>query len=134
MMPGGMNGVQLAESVQSVFPELPVLLTTGYAGAADDLGARGLTVIAKPYKATQLCAAVGDMMGKLEMSTRHGGEIPAFHRSRAARCAANAAVYAINIAAALLQLDRSHAEEYRKRAKLIVVSPPSRRLHVQCAV
>jgi zinc/manganese transport system substrate-binding protein len=31
--------------------------------------------------------------------------------------AANAAVYATNIAAALLQLDRSHAEEYRKRGE-----------------
>jgi CheY-like chemotaxis protein len=43
MMPGGMNGMQLAE-VRSVLPELPVLLATGYSDAAADAVSRGLPI------------------------------------------------------------------------------------------
>ncbi|CAN0445635.1 unnamed protein product, partial [Phaeothamnion confervicola] len=35
VMPGGMNGVDLARTVRQRWPDLPVILTTGYAGKAD---------------------------------------------------------------------------------------------------
>jgi PAS domain S-box-containing protein len=49
VMPGGMNGFQLARTLRKEFPEVPVLLTTGFSGAADVAQIRGIEIIAKPY-------------------------------------------------------------------------------------
>ncbi len=51
-----MNGIQLAERLAELDPDLPILLTTGY---NDDLSAadpdRGsLDVLGKPYRKTEL--------------------------------------------------------------------------------
>jgi DNA-binding LytR/AlgR family response regulator len=64
LMPDGMNGIQLAEEVKRRYPELPVLLATGYSDAAMDAGARGLQIIAKPYRARELCASVTALLGQ----------------------------------------------------------------------
>jgi signal transduction histidine kinase len=64
LMPDGMNGIQLAEEVKRRYPELPVLLATGYRDAATDAGARGLQIIAKPYRARELCASVTALLGE----------------------------------------------------------------------
>jgi DNA-binding NtrC family response regulator len=61
MMPGGMNGMQLAE-VRSLLPELPVLLATGYSDAAADAVSRGLPIITKPYTMEELCASVSELI------------------------------------------------------------------------
>ena len=39
IMPGGMNGYQLARQMRTRHPAIKVLLTTGYAGAAEGTGA-----------------------------------------------------------------------------------------------
>jgi CheY-like chemotaxis protein len=62
IMPGGISGMQLAEEVRRLSPEIPVLLTTGYSEAAADAAARGLRIIAKPYKTEELCASVGALL------------------------------------------------------------------------
>ena len=62
MMPGGMNGMQLAEEVRSLLPELPVLLATGYSDAAADAVSRGLPIITKPYTMEELCASVSELI------------------------------------------------------------------------
>ncbi len=49
MMPGGMNGFDLATAIHRDFPQLPVMLTTGYSDAVEDARKRGVDVIAKPY-------------------------------------------------------------------------------------
>ncbi len=49
MMPGGMNGVDLAREVRKRLPGLPVVLTTGYIEAARTAMAEGLEVLVKPY-------------------------------------------------------------------------------------
>lgn len=50
MMPGPMNGVDLAREARRRRPGLPVLLTSGYAEAAiRDAAAEGISVLAKPY-------------------------------------------------------------------------------------
>ena len=49
MMPGGMNGIQLAQEVRRGFPDISILLTTGYSDAIDDADARGMKILAKPY-------------------------------------------------------------------------------------
>jgi two-component system NtrC family sensor kinase len=49
LMPGGMNGLDLAREIGDRFPEIPVLLTTGYSASAKDAVLRGLVVLQKPY-------------------------------------------------------------------------------------
>jgi PAS domain S-box-containing protein len=51
IMPGGMNGLELVGKAQAQRPGLPVLVTTGYMDELPDRGgAKGLTILAKPYK------------------------------------------------------------------------------------
>ena len=62
IMPGGMDGVQLAEEARRRFPSLPVLLTTGYNEAAATIGQRGLPVLTKPFTTQQLAAKVREAL------------------------------------------------------------------------
>ena len=71
VMPGGMNGVELAQAVQTLRPGLPILLTTGYAAGqleADDGGGRW-PVIRKPYDADELAAAVRGALAATRLQT-----------------------------------------------------------------
>ncbi len=54
LMPGGMNGVALAQAVRRDYPRLSVLLTTGFADEAIDEGARSYELIRKPYRRAEL--------------------------------------------------------------------------------
>ncbi|MFZ5691212.1 MAG: ATP-binding protein [Pseudomonadota bacterium] len=58
VMPGGMSGVDLAHQIRKDYPDLPVLLTTGYFNAADKPLPRGLPVLRKPYDVADLKKAV----------------------------------------------------------------------------
>lgn len=62
MMPGGMDGVQLADAVRQRFPKLPVLLTSGYNDALDRLQQEGLTFIAKPYRREDLYSRLAQLL------------------------------------------------------------------------
>jgi CheY-like chemotaxis protein len=54
MMPG-MNGVELAQEIRRRRPNLPVLLTSGYAEAAQrNAGAQKIKIIPKPYRIDEL--------------------------------------------------------------------------------
>jgi signal transduction histidine kinase len=65
LMPGGMNGLDLAREVRRRRPGLPVLLTTGYAGSALRVAeAEGVAVLAKPYRVEVLAAAVRAALGR----------------------------------------------------------------------
>jgi DNA-binding NtrC family response regulator len=54
LMPGGMNGVGLAQAVQRDYPHTAVLLTTGFADQAIDASARSYELIRKPYRRQEL--------------------------------------------------------------------------------
>lgn len=55
MMPGSMNGVELAQEIRRRRPNLPVLLTSGYADAARrKAGVQRLKIIPKPYRIDEL--------------------------------------------------------------------------------
>ena len=63
LMPGGMNGLELAEAVRRKYPELPVLLTTGYSSSAQDALRRGFEVLQKPYDLAALEHALREALG-----------------------------------------------------------------------
>jgi signal transduction histidine kinase/ActR/RegA family two-component response regulator len=67
MMPGGMNGVELAKEIRRRRLGLPVLLTSGYAEAARrEAEAEGVRILPKPYRLSELSAAlvaVGEIQG-----------------------------------------------------------------------
>ena len=58
LMPGGMSGLDLARKIRQHFPRMPVLLSTGYARAAGEVHREGFSIIAKPYRADSLAAAL----------------------------------------------------------------------------
>ena len=59
MMPGGMNGVDLAREIKNRRRELPVLLTSGYAEAVrSEAEAEGFPILPKPYLLDELSSAL----------------------------------------------------------------------------
>jgi signal transduction histidine kinase len=60
VMPGGINGIELARKVRERFPELPILLTTGYSEQVS--GAHGFPVLQKPYELESLAGALGKVL------------------------------------------------------------------------
>jgi signal transduction histidine kinase/CheY-like chemotaxis protein len=59
MMPGGMNGVELARELHRRRPDIPVLLTSGFPDAArKDAEATGVSILPKPYQISDLAAAL----------------------------------------------------------------------------
>jgi PAS domain S-box-containing protein len=62
VMPGGMNGVELARLARARRPALPIVLTTGYAGdrfGPDDVD---WPVLRKPFRAEQLAAIMREAL------------------------------------------------------------------------
>jgi PAS domain S-box-containing protein len=59
MMPDGRTGLELARELRRIRPDLPVLMTTGYAGEMLDVElVDGLPLIRKPYRQEELSNAV----------------------------------------------------------------------------
>jgi PAS domain S-box-containing protein len=56
VMPGGISGLELAQKVRDRFPELPILLTTGYSEQVG--GTHGFPVLQKPYELNSLVGAL----------------------------------------------------------------------------
>jgi YVTN family beta-propeller protein len=62
MMPGGMDGLELAEVMKKEFPEVPILLTSGYGNVTGNAVARGFQVIPKPYRMEELRMRLGGLL------------------------------------------------------------------------
>ena len=59
MMPGGMNGVELAREIQKRRSDIPILLTSGYSGdVVHEAGQAGLRILSKPYRIDELAIAL----------------------------------------------------------------------------
>jgi len=58
LMPGSMNGLDLAKAVRRRFPNVVVLLTTGYSASAQDAVRQGFEVLQKPYDLAALKRAL----------------------------------------------------------------------------
>lgn len=64
VLPGGMNGVELARQVHDLMPKVKVLLVSGYgAGALDGaVNQDGFRMLSKPYGAEELSGRVRNML------------------------------------------------------------------------
>jgi PAS domain S-box-containing protein len=60
IMPGGISGIELARKVRDRFPELPVLLTTGY--SEEVAGVHGFPVLLKPYEMDKLAGMLASLL------------------------------------------------------------------------
>ena len=60
VMPGGMSGIELARRIRGRYPELPILLTTGYSEMVS--GEHDFPVLQKPYDMKALAAALGKLL------------------------------------------------------------------------
>jgi DNA-binding NtrC family response regulator len=58
MMPGGVDGVQLAREIRRRHPNLPILLTTGYVKAAAGMKSGEFDLRLKPYGLEALANAL----------------------------------------------------------------------------
>ncbi|MBV8920144.1 ATP-binding protein [Bradyrhizobium sp.] len=59
MMAGGMNGVELAREIQRRRSDIPILLTSGYSGAAVHAAKEtGVRILSKPYRIDELAVAL----------------------------------------------------------------------------
>ena len=63
VMPGK-SGIELADEISGRWPNLPVLLATGYSDQLKREAGSGLTVLHKPYKPDSLAAAVREVLGR----------------------------------------------------------------------
>ncbi len=59
MMPGGVNGLELAREIRRRHPDLPILLTTGYVEAAADMKDGEFELVPKPFSVEALARALG---------------------------------------------------------------------------
>ena len=62
VMPGQMNGVELAREARQLRGDLKVLLTSGYAALAQNRAADGFVVLGKPYRHSQLAERIAGML------------------------------------------------------------------------
>ncbi len=59
MMPGGINGLQLARQIRVRHPDLRVVLTTGYVESAAEMTDGEFKILLKPFSLDALAAALG---------------------------------------------------------------------------
>jgi len=66
VMPGGMNGAQLAIEARRLRPELKVLLTSGYVGEASARGpiTQDMDLLNKPYRRDELAQKLRVVLGR----------------------------------------------------------------------
>lgn len=63
VMPGALNGVDLARIIRREQPTLPVLLATGYSDVAQAATDDGFTILRKPYDLAELSACIDRVLG-----------------------------------------------------------------------
>ncbi len=73
VMPGGMDGLDLARELRRNFPAMPVLLASGYSDALGGAENLGVPVISKPYRSGDLFGRVSALLGKHDGDAGPGG-------------------------------------------------------------
>jgi two-component system, NtrC family, sensor kinase len=79
LMPGSINGLELARTLRRRFPRVVVLLTTGYSSSAQEAVRQGFEVLQKPYDMPALeraLLAARRAAGQSERQTRSPQRVP----------------------------------------------------------
>ncbi|ASG22125.1 hybrid sensor histidine kinase/response regulator [Nitrospirillum viridazoti] len=63
VLPGGRNGLELAQAVRHLHPGLPVLLVSGYGDRVAEAESLGFAIVPKPLDSTQLRQAMSRCLG-----------------------------------------------------------------------
>ncbi|MDG3444383.1 ATP-binding protein [Nitrospirillum amazonense] len=63
VLPGGRNGLELAQAVRHLHPGLPVLLVSGYGDRVAEAESLGFAIVPKPLDSTQLRQAISRCLG-----------------------------------------------------------------------
>jgi CheY-like chemotaxis protein len=63
VMPG-MSGIELAEMIRADYPELPIVLTSGYSHLLVQEGRHGFQLLQKPYSADGLARVLSRVLGR----------------------------------------------------------------------
>ncbi|HEY7230007.1 MAG TPA: MASE1 domain-containing protein [Pseudolabrys sp.] len=69
VMPGSMDGLSLAQLCREQFPELPILLTSGFSDAAEAADGR-FDILRKPFELSVLERAIEQVMGAARVQRR----------------------------------------------------------------
>jgi DNA-binding NtrC family response regulator len=79
-MPGGMNGIALAQEIGNHYPHIPVLLTSGYSDVVQTAASR-FAILRKPFQLPALDKAIREA---LERGGRRddGDRVLQFSRAR----------------------------------------------------
>jgi PAS domain S-box-containing protein len=75
LMPGSVGGLELARFVREHYPELPVLLTSGYSRSAQEAVREGFSIVQKPYDLRDLSTAVRDLQSRLATTNSSQGKV-----------------------------------------------------------
>jgi PAS domain S-box-containing protein len=62
MLPGGMNGAELAHLVRANFPDVGIVLATGFAESATSILAKDFALVSKPYDQHALVGALAKVL------------------------------------------------------------------------
>jgi DNA-binding NtrC family response regulator len=59
MMPGGVSGLHLAREIRRRYPNMPVVLTTGYVESVSEMKDGEFALLLKPFSLEALADALG---------------------------------------------------------------------------
>jgi CheY-like chemotaxis protein len=82
VMPGAMNGVELAYAIRERHPKLPVILASGYSKAAEQ-AAHAFAVLRKPYQLNELSRVMAWVQAEAQKDA--GGKLVNFQDARRER-------------------------------------------------
>jgi CheY-like chemotaxis protein len=68
VMPGTLDGLDLARTIRARWPALPVLLVTGYSDVANRAAGEGFTLLNKPYRPDALTSAIQQVTASAALS------------------------------------------------------------------
>lgn len=75
VMPGNMNGIELARALQTLHPALPVLLMTGHTPDLEEARRVAAGVLPKPFTPTALATALRSVIEERALRSRRPGDL-----------------------------------------------------------
>jgi PAS domain S-box-containing protein len=84
VMPGSMNGIALAQEIGNRYPQISVLLTSGYSDVVQTAGSQ-FTILRKPFQLPALDKSIREALERSGAARDDGDRVLQFSRGRGAR-------------------------------------------------